>query len=71
MAYYLARQRIAIDIVDDPSSMPVDAEAFPGFRIVPVTVAQLGDARFMDRLLGSHAPSSETAARGGRALAGR
>lgn len=71
MAYYLARQRIAIDIVDDPSSMPVDADAFPGFKVVPVTVAQLGDECFMDRLLKGRAPGSEAAARGGRALAAR
>ena len=31
------QHKLALDIVDDPHSSPIDADAFPGLTVVPVT----------------------------------
>lgn len=41
MALYLPQQHLALDIVDDPDSAPVDRDAFPGFTVVPVTCEEI------------------------------
>ncbi|MDY2778169.1 MAG: hypothetical protein SOU51_07290 [Collinsella sp.] len=43
MALYLPHRHIAIDIIDDPCSAPVDREAFPGFSVIALSMAQLVD----------------------------
>lgn len=41
MALYLPSQHIAFEVVDDPCSSPVDAEAFPGITVVKVTSSEI------------------------------
>ena len=41
MALYLPQHHLAIDIIDDPCSAPVDREAFPGIDVVRLTCADL------------------------------
>lgn len=43
MALYWPHSNVALDVTDDPQSMPVDTEAFPGIRVVSATRAELGD----------------------------
>lgn len=51
MALYWPKQNIAFDIVDDPYSAPIEKDAFPGIAVIPMTRAQMGDARTMDRVI--------------------
>lgn len=37
MALYFPQHKLALDIVDDPHSSPIDVDAFPGLTVVPVT----------------------------------
>lgn len=41
MALYWPQQHIALDVVDDPCSAPVDRDAFPGVTVVRVTCDQI------------------------------
>ena len=41
MALYWPQRALALDIVDDPCSAPVDREAFPGLTVVELTRDQL------------------------------
>ena len=41
MALYLPQHHLAIDIIDDPCSAPVDHEAFPDVDVVRLTCADL------------------------------
>ena len=43
MAVYLPDAKVAIEIVDDPLSLPADLDAFPGYTIVTVTSAEVCD----------------------------
>ena len=37
MAIYLPKQKIVIDVVDDPCRDAIDAAAFPGLAVLPLT----------------------------------
>ena len=41
MAIYLPKQKIVIDVVDDPCRDAIDAAAFPGLAVLPLTCAEL------------------------------
>lgn len=43
MALYWPEQKVALEIVDDPASQPVDRDAFPDFTVIEVTCAQIED----------------------------
>lgn len=49
MAVYLPSAKIAVEIVDDPASLPADLDAFPDFTIVPITRADLRDPMAFNR----------------------
>ena len=49
MAVYLPSAKIAVEIVDDPTSLPADLSAFPDFTIVPITRADLRSPAARDR----------------------
>lgn len=49
MAVYLPSAKIAVEIVDDPTSLPADLSAFPDFTIVPITSADLRSPAARDR----------------------
>ena len=49
MAVYLPSAKIAVEIVDDPTSLPADLNAFPDFTIVPITRADLRSPAARDR----------------------
>lgn len=51
MAVYLPPAKIAVEIVDDPTSLPVDLDAFPGFTVVPVSGADLRNPMARDRMV--------------------
>ncbi len=50
MAVYLPQERVAIEIIDDPMSLPADLDAFPGYSVIPVTSADVRDNQALDRL---------------------
>lgn len=50
MAVYLPQERVAIEIVDNPMSLPADLDAFPGYSVIPVTCAEVRDGRALDRI---------------------
>lgn len=50
MALYWPEQKVALEIVDDPASLPVDREAFPDFTVIQVTCAQIEDPEAYDVL---------------------
>lgn len=54
MALYFPPENLAIEIVDDPLSKPVDRDAFPNIRVIKTTCLELSDfdrcERFLDRL---------------------
>lgn len=41
MALYWPHSNVALDVTDDPLSMPVDRDAFPNIRVVSATCAEL------------------------------
>lgn len=43
MAVYLPDAKVAIEIVDDPLSLPADLDAFPGYTVVTMTCAEVCD----------------------------
>ena len=45
MALYLPPFQPALDTVDDPTSAPVDTEAFPNLTVIPITHDELADPR--------------------------
>lgn len=49
MAVYLPSAKIAVEIVDDPTSLPADLSAFPDFTIVSITSADLRSPAARDR----------------------
>ena len=49
MAVYLPSAKIAVEIVDDPTSLPADLSAFPDFTIVSITRADLRSPAARDR----------------------
>ena len=51
MALYLPLLNLALEIVDDPCSAPVERDAFPDIEVIPVTCAQIGDPNAMDSLM--------------------
>lgn len=51
MALYLPHLHLALEIVDDPYSAPVERDAFPDIEVIPVTCAQIGDPNAMDSLM--------------------
>lgn len=51
MAVYLPSAKIAVEIVDDPASLPADLDAFPDFTIVPITRADLRNPVAFDRVV--------------------
>ena len=51
MALYLPHLHLALEIVDDPCSAPVERDAFPDIEVIPVTCAQIGDPNAMDSLV--------------------
>lgn len=51
MAVYLPQERVAIEIVDDPMSLPADLDAFPGYSVIPVTSAEVHDGQALDRII--------------------
>ncbi len=51
MALYLPHLHLALEIVDDPCSAPVERDAFPDIEVIPVTCAQIGDPNAMDSLM--------------------
>ncbi len=51
MALYLPLLHLALEIVDDPCSAPVERDAFPDIEVIPVTCAQIGDPNAMDSLM--------------------
>lgn len=53
MALYLPRYHIAIDVVDDPCSSPVDREAFPDLSVVPLTCEQMAHPELLDQMDGT------------------
>ncbi len=65
MALYWPKQNIAFDIVDDPYSAPIEKDAFPGIAVIPMTRAQMGDARTMDRVIRILGGSETTEGGGG------
>ena len=65
MALYWPHSNVALDVTDDPQSMPVDTEAFPGIRIVSATRAELGNPAQLRKV----ADRLAEAARGSRAQA--
>lgn len=50
MALYFPRYHVALEVTDDPMSMPVDREAFPGLRVLSLTRAEVLDSAVLDRL---------------------
>lgn len=63
MALYWPEQKVALEIVDDPASQPVDRDAFPDFTVIRVTCKQIEDpeasdvlARTLAHHLGSELP---------------
>lgn len=61
MAVYLPPAKIAVEIVDDPTSLPVDLDAFPGFTVVPVCSADLRNPVARDRMVKRIARAARTA----------
>lgn len=51
MAVYLPSARIAVDVVDDPTSLPVDLDAFPDYTVVSVTRADLNNPAARSRMV--------------------
>lgn len=66
MALYLPKQHLAIEVVDDPESAPVDPDAFPELSVATVTVDQLANPQtiswYTQRAMG-HALRREAAIR--------
>ncbi|WP_195419422.1 hypothetical protein [Collinsella sp. D33t1_170424_A12] len=66
MALYLPKQHLAIEVVDDPESAPVDPDAFPELSVATVTVDQLANPQtiswYAQRAMG-HALRREAAIR--------
>lgn len=66
MALYWPHSNVALDVTDDPHSMPVDTDAFPHIRVVSATCAELRNPalrrQVAERLAraarGSHAPGA-------------
>lgn len=50
MAIYLPQQNVAIQVDDDPYSLPVDREAYPTARVIHVTSSDFGSTDRMYRL---------------------
>ena len=71
MAIYWPKQNIAFDIVDDPYSAPIERDAFPDIAVIPMTRAQMGDARTMDRVIRILDGSEATGGDGGMRRAQR
>lgn len=49
MALYWPHQHIALEVVDDPFSAPVERDAFPGLTVIPITRKEIGDPDALDR----------------------
>lgn len=49
MAVYVPAAKIAVEIADDPTSLPADLDAFPGFTVVPITTADLRNPIALNR----------------------
>ena len=43
MALYWPKQKVALEIVDDPLAEPFDERLHPGWRVLKVTMAQVDD----------------------------
>lgn len=50
MALYLPQQDVAIEIDDDPYSLPVDRDAYPTAKVIHATCADICDIARMGRL---------------------
>ena len=48
MTMFWHNEKVALRIVDDPSGEGFDPAAYPGYRVVEVTCAQLEDPNQMD-----------------------
>lgn len=70
MAIYLPQQNVAIQVDDDPYSLPVDREAYPTARVIHMTSADFGSTERIQSLCeeieresdGAHTPSAGTGA---------
>ncbi len=51
MALYLPAQHLALDIVDDPRSLPAERDAFDGVTVVPITRSQLAGPGAAGRII--------------------
>ncbi len=50
MALYWPTCNLALEIVDDPVSAPVDRTAYPAIKVIQTTRAEINDPRALDRL---------------------
>ena len=50
MALYWPEQKVALEIVDDPASQPVDRDALPDFTVIQVTCEQIEDPEANDAI---------------------
>jgi len=50
VALYFPSARLAIEIVDDPESSPVEQDAFPGLTVIGLTRDDLADPGIMRHL---------------------
>ena len=50
MALYFPRYQVALEVTDDPLSMPVDLDAFPGMHVLSLTRAEVLNSVVLDRL---------------------
>lgn len=50
MAVYLPHLNVAVEIEDDPLSLPVDRDAYPDVIVIKTTCGELSNARAFERL---------------------
>lgn len=51
MALYWPHHNVALEIVDDPHSLPVDRDAFPHINVISTTCAEISDPAASERLM--------------------
>ena len=66
MALYLPQHHLAIDIIDDPCSAPVDHEAFPDVDVVRLTCADLNRPEIIAQIAPMRGRDGVGSLRGGR-----
>lgn len=71
MAIYVPSAKVVVEIVDDPTSLPADLDAFPGFTVVPITRADLRSPVAINRAARRIERAAHSSSKSARGASGR